>query len=389
MRRWLLRSYFGFLALLAAIRLYDAYRLRHPWIVGDWLIHYAGGFVRRGLWGQGLYEVSQWTGLNIGALAALSTGSVYLGFLFFAYRGLAQQPTWRAFWITLTAPFLFWFPVLDVQGAYRKESLIFALYAWLVQGVARAPASAFRRTEYALMLLPALLLSHEALMAWAPFLLVPLAHAWPKTPEPRPWGRLLALVALNGLVWVATLAARGTAAHEQAILHALQQAGYALPYADHAIAWLDVTLAYQWHYQIERWRQWDVAWRMLIFPGVASVAFLPLVERVRRVYATWPARVAAGLSAFMTVVLMFVAKDWGRFAHAYAMMFFLSLLSRREPIPLVMRPRTLWILYGLFGLGYGLTWQWHHVHGFRLTGLQAWEAALEFYANVLHRGLGE
>ncbi len=388
-RRVALAGYMLLLVGAAWLRLYSAYRVRHPWVITDWLIHYAGGFVRRGLWGEGVLWLAQRVGLSPGAMAALSIAAVYTLFLYFTYRALTRQPTLADLYLFLTAPFLFWFPVLDWQGAYRKEILLFALHAWLVQGIARHPQQRLGRTLLALAVLPALLLSHEALMAWAPFLLVPLVRWGPGWTQ---WSRavrlgFLALALLNLGAWGLALIHRGTDAHERAILASLARAGYEPGHPDHAIAWLDVPLAYQLETQTRRWRQLRVAWRMAVFPALVAVAALPAWPRIRAVYGRPGPLALVLLSAGMSFGLMWVAKDWGRFAHAWAMMAFLTLLSRPGRYPLRCQPRSLWGLYALFGLGYGLLWRWHHVHGAQFLGWRAWTAAFHFYRSVL-RDLG-
>ncbi len=72
MRDFALQLYAILLWLSALLSLVAAYRQRHAWVMGDWLIHYAGGFVRRGLFGQIFVALSRVTGLNPGVFAVLT-----------------------------------------------------------------------------------------------------------------------------------------------------------------------------------------------------------------------------------------------------------------------------------------------------------------------------
>ncbi len=56
-------------AIIFTTQLYLAYALYHaseihPWIIGEWLINYQGGFVRRGLIGEVIWRVTNWFGID-------------------------------------------------------------------------------------------------------------------------------------------------------------------------------------------------------------------------------------------------------------------------------------------------------------------------------------
>ncbi|NPA06910.1 MAG: hypothetical protein GXO54_05840 [Chloroflexi bacterium] len=349
----------------AVLALVAAYRQRQAWVMGDWLIHYASGFVRRGLLGQILIMLSRATGLKPGVFVVLTILSVYAGFLFWAMRALQQQPRIMPFLLALMAPFLFLYPLWQWQGAYRKEILLFALYAWLVQSVARAPDTVFPRTAFALTLLPLILLSHEGLMAWAPFLLVPL---FVHRPKPKQWPArwrysLFVLVGINLVAWLVALAARGTPEQSQAIRQALKAMHYDIP-APGAIVWLAKPAAPLITKQCTRWIH--EGWRWLGLLALVSIAYLPLGPRLARFWRVRGIRALWLLSAGMMLGLMCVALDWGRFVHIYGMMLFLSLLSVRDEhdIPWQVQPSTLNHVYIIFSFTYGLTWPWHVIAGF-------------------------
>ena len=362
--RGALALYFLLLAGLALVRIASAYALEHhPWIMGDWLIHYGAGFVRRGLLGTLTLALgTRWA--DPGLFAALFIAGTYLTFLAFTYLAWQRQPALEPYALFLWAPFLFWFPVLDVQGAYRKEILFLALLAGVVYFVGRNPRGATRPLTGALLLFPWLLLSHEALLAYLPY--VGLVALWAARQgwRGRPKARWAGLLALSLLAWVAALTHRGTAAQERAILAQLRAAGYPITARDNAIVWLDVTVEEQLAVQLPRMRQVKPLLRILAFGPWVGLAFVPVLPRLRpwrrdpRAWALFAASVG------MTVVLMAVAKDWGRFWYVHGVSLFLLTLLDARPLPWQVEPARLrWLLWALGPL-YAAFAYWHHVHGF-------------------------
>ncbi len=377
-RSGLLAGYFLFMAGLAVIRLAYAYRPeRHVWILGDWLINYQGGFVRRGLPGQ----VAYWLGtrwFDPGLVAAGMIALVYVLFLGFSYLNLRAQPSLWPYYLFFWAPFLFWFPVLDIHGGYRKEILFLALLAGLVWRVGRAPARSGPAIFAALGLYPILLLSHEALLAYLPY--VGLVAEWARARGARLPGRVwYGLWAANVVVWLGVIMHPGTAHHEQAILASLAPR-YPIS-AQGAIGWLDRTLAFQFRNYAPRYLDARLMAHFGAFFPAAGLAFVPLAPRLRwwwRRLQTWAWGAASGI---MTLALMAVAKDWGRFWYVHAAAWFLLCLLDRTPLPWRLEPRALYGLYLALGPLYAHAWWWHHVRGVIVTGAgwPFWEQRVATY----------
>lgn len=96
----------------------------NPYTLGEWLINYAGGFVRRGLSGSLVLLVAEWTGLAPklllnAALAFLFALNLLLVGMLFRHIGFL-----RAYWF-LFAPALFLMVPTDVVN--RKENIFYLL----------------------------------------------------------------------------------------------------------------------------------------------------------------------------------------------------------------------------------------------------------------------
>ena len=60
------------------IRFYSFYLEYSAWQYSDWLINYQGGFVRRGLIGEFLFQLHKLTKINLGFLTFLFVTSLYI-----------------------------------------------------------------------------------------------------------------------------------------------------------------------------------------------------------------------------------------------------------------------------------------------------------------------
>lgn len=147
--------------------------LPDEWLIGDWLINYQGGLVRRGLIGEVFFRISQLSGLeNIVALVVGFQVLVYLVFFINTCR-LAMH----GFFSATTAAILFspafvLFPILDKDGAFRKEILLFAVLSGLCCHLAFSKRSVSRNLPLLIGGICALIvLSHEMLVVYLPYVI--------------------------------------------------------------------------------------------------------------------------------------------------------------------------------------------------------------------------
>ena len=146
-------------------------RILSQFALGDWLINYAGGFVRRGLFGEAILLFAHLSPRPLYLLLAIQIG-LYAIVWFFLWT-LAKQYPWDLWSLALwLSPATLAFTVLDPPGAYRKEILLFALLcgicAMLRSGLS-LPKVSFALTAGIVVMA----LSHEALLLFMPYLLAP------------------------------------------------------------------------------------------------------------------------------------------------------------------------------------------------------------------------
>jgi len=121
---------FGFGVFVFLTLTYLAFNLTsfcYEWCIGDWLINYQGGIVRRGLTGEIFFKLSQIIGINqitLTVLFQIITYGIYtLNSCKLASNSYFSIPNIAL----LLSPAFILFPILDPLGAFRKEILLYVL----------------------------------------------------------------------------------------------------------------------------------------------------------------------------------------------------------------------------------------------------------------------
>lgn len=149
-----------------------------PWLVGDWLINYAGGMVRRGLTGAVLLGLSTVTGIEAatwsGVLQLLCLAALLIGL----YRLARPLPLNLPLVLLLASPALLLLYVHNPHGGFRKEVLLLGLLAAFCTRMAFDPRPVRDRERLLLAAVLALLvLCHEMLFAYMPLFVIALRLA--------------------------------------------------------------------------------------------------------------------------------------------------------------------------------------------------------------------
>lgn len=137
--------------------------------VGDWLINYSDGFVRRGLPGQIFLTVAHLIHVPVPWVALGSAMLLYVVFLAGVYV-LARPLRVNALWCALLfSPAALPFVVLNgLHDGYRKETLLFAALVVTIILLQRGISDAILRV-YLLVAFAAIILSHEAMAICLPY----------------------------------------------------------------------------------------------------------------------------------------------------------------------------------------------------------------------------
>ena len=100
-------------------------RLNTAWSLGDWLINYQGGFVRRGLWGAIFFSLAKLFHLRGPLVLPVLFGCLLYAILYVGVFMLVRSIRWNWWTVCLfISPATLSFPLLGVEF-YKKEMVVF------------------------------------------------------------------------------------------------------------------------------------------------------------------------------------------------------------------------------------------------------------------------
>ncbi len=177
-QRWLRLLIFGLVSSVLLAQVYTAIMLyRQPvpdeWLLGEWLINYQGGFVRRGLLGEIILQMARWLAISPITLTIIVQTSVFALFLWFTFLLLRHTESSVITFTLLFSPAFLLFPLLAwPHVGVRKEVLFGLILALLLLALRASP----RATALLAGLIGAgaliVVLSHEMLVMFLPYLLI-------------------------------------------------------------------------------------------------------------------------------------------------------------------------------------------------------------------------
>ncbi len=317
------------------------FNLRHPsdWAMGDWLINYSGGFVRRGLTGElalllrAAHMPLLWTIL---LLQWTMYGIVLLG----VWR-LISDVRWNWWRFALFfSPATLAFVLLDPPFAFRKDILFFALLALTLRLGTRTDRE---KTHSSSWLLPSSLLtagcavcilSHEGLIVFFPYLFGALYLVSSNV------RRSVQIFALPALVSVALFAVvsrfPGDAQVADTVCRSIGGTRTSPPsgICGGAIDYLAHNAAYA-HQEVLRsmlaghyWRH--VPW-LFVLPLVPVIMGLTQLWRRDRA-ASQVLMAIAALAWLMSISVFYYGTDWTRwiYIHTFSLMVLLLFAARQQ-----------------------------------------------------------
>ena len=310
------------------------FNFEHPsdWAMGDWLINYSGGFVRRGLIGELALRL---TALRISPLLTvlLLQWALY-AIILIAIGHLIQRLRWRWWSLAfLLSPATLAFALLDPPFAFRKEILFFALLALTLEGV---PPKLSKSAAIVLLALGCgvCILAHEALIVFFPYL---FAALYLRTRSLRQASTLFALPACLSLALFALVSHFPGDAHvAQAVCNSIGGQITSPPsgICGGAIDYLAHNATYA-HGQVLQLVQADHYWTLI--PWLFLLPLLPAALGLRQLWRANPtsARILVLTSAaawILSLSLFYYGTDWTRwiYIHTFSLMLLMLYAQKQQ-----------------------------------------------------------
>lgn len=299
-----------------------------PWTVGDWLINYRGGLVRRGLLGEVIYWFSKSSFLSPAFFVIACQTFFYGIFFYYSYLLLKTQQSLVPFLFLIFSPFLFLFQIVGPGGGYRKEIIFFALFSFLAYSFRCKPEKFKTRFLASLCLYPALGFSHEliSLLIFYPLALLFIEKRYLNF---NPVEKLLISLSLflNFAVFVFSILFPGDEGAQQKIIASLRSLGY-IPGQPGAIDFLAVSFSNHWKtLNLDFYKSNYYLYG--IYLVLICLAFYPLKERILALLKNKRALNLVLTNFFIFIPVFIFSVDWGRwfYVHAVALFILSSLIN--------------------------------------------------------------
>ena len=120
-----------FLYLFVGILIYLILQINEfpkRYVFTDWLINYEGGYVRRGLLGQTIYEISKLLNIQIKFILLFFEISIYFAY-FLLFLHFLSKIKIDFFWLLIIfSPIAFLYPLAELQALGRKEIFVISIF---------------------------------------------------------------------------------------------------------------------------------------------------------------------------------------------------------------------------------------------------------------------
>lgn len=332
-----------------------------PFRVGDWLVSYETGFVRRGLPGSPILALTTLLGVQPNQIVLWLQTALYTllsCLLMMLARGKRLNIWFLAF---LFSPAGLLFPLYDPAVAGRKDVVffvVFALYAWWLPRPERRWA---RAATFALGALTTL--THELFFFFTPYFFLMRLLQSDDAITPRRFTSELSLFAGSLLALVLALTA-GADLHGEAQCAALLRRGFNAGLCDGVLRYPITTVGDGVRTVTEAMRSLGY---LRVYPVALLLAALPLAPLIGQMHRR-PRWLLPGMAAAFgfTLPMFAIALDWGRLINihvmALAVVIMALVLEDRSAPGTVLGTRNRWLrivtLAAIFG--YLSAWSIRH-----------------------------
>jgi hypothetical protein len=331
------------------LKLISDYALgQNPWILGEWLVSYHAGYVRRGLAGSTILFFSDLSGVSVENVFQIFLGVIFGSFLLILFRVIKRSsvisPAGAFFMIT--SPMAVGFFLVDSAAVGRKEILLYLFailwYRWIARNSSRIGTQSPDLIEALLYALAftAILLSHEGFVFYVPILIFPVVTycVVRKAPIAKgiPWGLPLfipsAAISLLTLVNSSNL----TAEH---LCRPLLARGLDTTVCDGALEFAIQSSFTGLDFALEDVSSIASTWTVYVVVGILGV--IPMIYFGLQIFAVNGQNLGAKLIIYSLGLLaisspMYIlGSDWGRYTSAFITLASVGTLVFSAPTPFV------------------------------------------------------
>jgi len=163
--------FFSFIVINYVFFNYRIIFRENGYILGDWVVNYSGGFVRRGLLGHIFFSISKYFDIKIKYIIFFFSTGIYITTIYFFYKIIKNKLDNSLVLIFILLPSTFLFNFFDPLSVGRKEILIFFFFTFYYLNLKKI-LNSFSFKLFIFLLFIIILLTHELIFFFIPYLFV-------------------------------------------------------------------------------------------------------------------------------------------------------------------------------------------------------------------------
>ena len=212
--------FFVFLSIFSLTKLYDHATTFATFEYGEWLINYQHGFVRRGLIGEIIYLFSIIFNNNIQIAFFILLSIICLFYYFLNYFFIKDVKFNFIYYIIIFSPLFYFFFVVISKVGVRKEIILYIFYILYLLHLSSKNFNINKNWKF-IFAFPFLLLNHEGIFFYLPYIILPLLFLVKKTDLKNLIFQTFILVIFSSFIMFLLYLNKGTPEHTNYICQSL------------------------------------------------------------------------------------------------------------------------------------------------------------------------
>ena len=165
------KVYLIILFLFAFFFLFQKYDNKVEWTISEWLINYQGGFTRRGLLGEIVFQFSKIFSVSVREMIFIFQTVTYLIFYYLLYKFIKDIKKSLLLVFAIFSPLFIIYPIAEVEVLARKEVFVFISFLIVANFFGKKTTSNKHFLYFSFILVAATLI-WEGVIFYLPFFII-------------------------------------------------------------------------------------------------------------------------------------------------------------------------------------------------------------------------
>ena len=370
-------SLIGIFFVFTTVKFYSFYVEYSSWQYSDWLINYQGGFVRRGLIGEILFQIHKILSIDLDLLIFFFVIFLYLVLSIILIQSLKYLSNSYLDSMIMLSPGFFLYPIMNSEVTGRKEILLLSIFFSLIF---------FDKKIHKNLLFPIFLisiiilcLSHSAFVFFMPYFLIAYVLIKSNTEQKLKIFEFIIFVFTIFILVFLIYNFQGTQLHVVKICESVKNFTTAGCGTADQISWIANSVQDYFSEKKER----IYKYLLIYFPSLIMVFLFIFIRLINSQYGNKFQKFNR-FHPFLAIVFLFLCTipvyilglDWGRYIHiSYSLTIFLYIYCLKNNVLFFkesqflnkIRIKKIFIFIFIFFYSFSWTFPFYNAINFKLT----------------------